>query len=121
MPAAIVALPALPLTPSGKLDRAALPAPPAPSAAPTRPPSAREAILARLFADVLEIEHVPLGDSFFDLGGDSISSMELARRARAAGLALSPGDVFRHESVEALAALIAREDPPITRSTHHGH
>ena len=114
VPAFIVCLAELPLTPSGKLDRTALRAPKlAPALSPpfAREPSAPEAVLAALVADVLQLEHVPLGDSFFELGGDSITSMEFVSRARAAGFAISPGDLFRHQSVEALAALTASAPP----------
>jgi aryl carrier-like protein len=67
------------------------------------PRTPREACLAKIFADVLELESVGIHDNFFDLGGDSLRSMELASRARAAGLAMTSRDVFRHPSVAALA------------------
>jgi amino acid adenylation domain-containing protein len=103
VPGAIVPLAALPLTPSGKLDQNALPAPESPRhrVAPGTP---AEEILAGIFADVLELEAVSIDDRFSDLGGDSLSSLELVTRARAAGLAITPNDVFRHQSVQALAA-----------------
>ncbi len=106
LPAAVVALPAWPLTPSGKIDRNRLPAPRFASG-PRAPSSASEHTLARLFAEVLELEQVGVDDKFFDLGGDSLSSMELVSRARAAGLEFTTGDVFRHQSVAALAAAAA--------------
>ncbi len=78
VPAAIVALEALPLTPNGKLDTRALPAPDYHDGehyrAPTNP---TEEILAGLYADALGIDKVGTEDSFFDLGGDSISAMRL--------------------------------------------
>lgn len=100
----IVSLEALPLNPSGKLDRSALPAPSL-ALGGAHPQTPAEEILARIFAEVLELEAVGVHDKFFDLGGDSISSMELASRARAAGLPITPVDVFRQQSVQALAAL----------------
>ncbi|HVE79968.1 MAG TPA: amino acid adenylation domain-containing protein, partial [Gemmatimonadaceae bacterium] len=105
VPAAIVSLPALPLTPSGKVDRPALPAPTFASASPRAPRTPQEQIVADLFAEVLQREHVGLDDNFFELGGDSIRSMELVRLARDAGLAIRPRDVFEQQTVAALAAV----------------
>uniref|UniRef100_A0AAU1ZUG3 Non-ribosomal peptide synthase/polyketide synthase n=1 Tax=Streptomyces sp. NBC_00093 TaxID=2975649 RepID=A0AAU1ZUG3_9ACTN len=105
VPAAFVVLDALPLTPSGKLDRRALPAPDfATETTDTLPRTPREEILCRLFADVLNLERVGVDDDFFTLGGDSIVAMQLVARVRAAGLAVSPRDVFRHKTAAGLAA-----------------
>ncbi|MFP1624592.1 amino acid adenylation domain-containing protein [Streptomyces sp. 5K101] len=107
VPSAVVRLDgALPLTPNGKLDRRALPAPRWTAMggddAPTTP---AETALAGLFADVLGLPSVGVHDSFFELGGDSIVAIQLVNRARAAGFALTPRDVFRHRTVAALARL----------------
>ncbi|MFJ6598855.1 amino acid adenylation domain-containing protein, partial [Streptomyces violaceusniger] len=109
VPSAIVALGHLPLTPNGKLDQKALPAPERTAAAPGRAPTtAHEETLCRLFAEVLGVTEVGVDESFFDLGGDSIVSIQLVSGARKAGLVITPRDVFRHRTVEALAA-VARE------------
>ncbi|MGO4757449.1 condensation domain-containing protein, partial [Streptomyces sp. 2MCAF27] len=55
------------------------------------------------FTDILGLDHVGVDESFFALGGDSILSLTLVSRARAAGLAISPREVFEHRSVAALA------------------
>ena len=90
VPAAVVVLEALPLTVNGKLDTRALPAPEYQDADHYRAPAdAVEEILAGIYAQVLGVERVGVDDSFFDLGGDSISSMQVVARARAAGAALS--------------------------------
>ncbi|MBO0837755.1 MAG: hypothetical protein J2P28_19890, partial [Actinobacteria bacterium] len=69
-----------------------------------RPPrSAREEILCRLFAEVLGVPRVGIDDSFFELGGDSIVSIQLVSRAREAGLEFDRRDVFVHQSVGELA------------------
>jgi non-ribosomal peptide synthase protein (TIGR01720 family) len=106
VPAAFVCLDALPLTANSKLDLAALPAPDftarAEVVAPPRTP--REEILCRIFAEVLGLPRAGVTSSFFELGGDSILSLQLISRARAHGLALTARDVFRHQTVEALAA-----------------
>ncbi|WP_156764542.1 non-ribosomal peptide synthetase, partial [Mycobacterium sp. E3247] len=86
IPAAVVVLDALPLTPNGKLDTRALPAPEYSDADRYRAPdNAVEEILAGIYAQVLGLDRVGVDDSFFDLGGDSISSMQVVTRARAAG------------------------------------
>ncbi len=92
VPTALITLDALPLTPSGKLDRAALPAPDlAGSAGAIAPRGIREAVLTALYADLLGIPNAGAEDSFFALGGDSILSIQLVARARKAGMALTPG------------------------------
>ncbi|MFF6783531.1 amino acid adenylation domain-containing protein [Streptomyces sp. NPDC012510] len=111
VPGAWVVLDALPLTPSGKLDRAALPAPRAVRATVTRAPgSPREQVLTEIFAAVLKLPEVGVEDDFFLLGGDSISSIALCSRARRAGLVIGPRDVFAHRTPAALAATAGVEE-----------
>ncbi|HWD02363.1 MAG TPA: amino acid adenylation domain-containing protein [Amycolatopsis sp.] len=106
VPAAVVPLADLPLTPSGKLDRRALPAPEFETGddAPSTP---REEALGDLVAGVLGLPRVGVHDDFFRLGGDSIVAMQLVARARAAGLLLDTRDVFRHRTVAGLAEVAA--------------
>ncbi|WP_459965279.1 amino acid adenylation domain-containing protein, partial [Mycobacterium avium] len=113
VPAAVVALDAIPLTPNGKLDARALPAPEYSDADRYRAPdNAVEEILAGIYAQVLGVERVGVDDSFFDLGGDSISSMQVVTRARAAGLAVRTRDIFTEQTVARLARVagVADED-----------
>ncbi|WP_156664286.1 condensation domain-containing protein, partial [Mycobacterium sp. 852002-51613_SCH5001154] len=78
IPAAIVALPALPTTINGKLDTRALPPPEYTDTDHYRAPgSAIEEILAGIYAQVLGLERVGIDQSFFDLGGDSLSAMRV--------------------------------------------
>ncbi|MFI1206414.1 amino acid adenylation domain-containing protein [Streptomyces sp. NPDC020802] len=104
VPAAYVVLDALPLTPSGKLDRAALPAPQAIRAEARAPRDERERALTEIFTAVLGLDEVGIDDDFFMLGGDSITSIGVSSRARRAGLDLNPRDVFEHRTPAALAA-----------------
>ena len=104
VPTAVVVIDALPLTANGKLDNRALPAPEYVAAEHYRAPStATEEILAGIYAQVLGLERVGVDDSFFELGGDSILSMQVVARARAAGLLFRPRDVFVEQTVARLA------------------
>ncbi|MGH3757813.1 amino acid adenylation domain-containing protein [Actinophytocola sp.] len=116
VPSAVVAVDGrLPLTPNGKLDIRALPEPDwAGLAGDTAPGTDAERELAGAFASVLGLPSVGVHDSFFALGGDSIVAIQLVSRARAAGLLITPRDVFRHRTVAALAATAQ----PLT--TRHG-
>ena len=104
VPVAVVVLEALPLTVNGKLDTRALPAPDYGDGDRYRAPAdAVEEILAGIYAQILGLERVGVDDSFFDLGGDSILSMQVVARARAAGLMCRPRDIFVEQTVARLA------------------
>ncbi|WP_344571551.1 amino acid adenylation domain-containing protein, partial [Streptomyces fulvorobeus] len=109
MPTAFVTLDALPVTRTGKVDRRALPAPEFTGSGATRPPrDAREELLCGLLTDVLGVTDIGIDDDFFELGGDSITSIQFAVRAHREGLPISPRDVFERRTVAELA-LAARE------------
>ena len=104
VPAAIVVLDALPLTVNGKLDKRALPAPEYQDVDRYRAPADPvEEILVDIYAQVLGVERVGVDDSFFELGGDSILSIQVVARARAAGVLFKPRDVFVEQTVASLA------------------
>ncbi|MGH3874774.1 MAG: amino acid adenylation domain-containing protein [Pseudonocardiaceae bacterium] len=109
IPAVFVVLDALPLGPTGKLDRTALPAPDAPLVSEqgyVAPRTDTEQTLARVWSEVLGAEQVGLTDNFFELGGDSILSIQVVSRARHAGLRVSSRDVFFHQTIIELAAVV---------------
>ena len=118
VPATVELLPALPLSPNGKLDRHALErrCRQAPVAAPARrrpyvaPRGAIETTLARTWQRVLRTEQVGADDDFFELGGDSILSIQIAARALAEGLVFSPQAVFEHPTVARLATIAAKSE-----------
>ncbi|MEV6584099.1 amino acid adenylation domain-containing protein [Streptomyces sp. NPDC051582] len=110
VPAALVQLDALPLGPTGKLDRAALPAPDHAGGGGRAPRTDKERTLCAVFADVLGVGEVSADDSFFAMGGDSIVSIQLVARARAAGLIVTPRQVFERKTVEGLAAVAVEVD-----------
>ena len=115
VPSAFVALDRLPLTTSGKIDRGALPAPTAdaePETAYVAPRTAIERELAAIWAEVLGVERVGVSDNFFGLGGDSILSIQVVSRARRTGLRLTSRDVFLHQNVAELAAVVTRDTAP---------
>ncbi|MFE5614627.1 amino acid adenylation domain-containing protein [Streptomyces sp. NPDC056524] len=108
VPTAVMALDTLPLTPSGKLDQNALPSPSvAPRAGGRAPRDAHERALCEIFTDVLGMTGIGADDDFFVLGGDSLTSIAVATRARERGLTISPRDVFEHRTPAALAATAA--------------
>ncbi|MFI5771623.1 amino acid adenylation domain-containing protein [Streptomyces sp. NPDC051658] len=104
VPTALVPIDRLPLTPSGKLDAAALPASGTTAAARREPATAAEAVLLGVFRDVLGTDDIGPDDNFFDIGGDSIVSLQLVSRVRRQGLGLTPKDVFDGETVAGIAA-----------------
>ncbi|WP_156750062.1 non-ribosomal peptide synthetase, partial [Mycobacterium sp. E2479] len=108
VPTAVVVLDALPLTTNGKLDVRALPAPEYQGGDRYRAPAnVTEEILAGIYAQVLGLARVGVDDSFFELGGDSILSMQVVAHARAAGLVFRPRHVFVEQTVARLARVAA--------------
>ncbi|CAK15987.1 non-ribosomal peptide synthetase [Pseudomonas entomophila] len=111
VPAQFIVLERMPLSPNGKLDRKALPAPEpvAPSTDYEAPATAAEQVLATIWQGLLGLEQIGRQDNFFGLGGDSIISIQMVGRARQQGLNLTPRDVFKHQTIAALAAVASTQ------------
>ena len=108
VPSAIVVVDALPMTPNGKVDVAALPTP---DASPTQgyeaPRTATEAALAEIWAEVLGVERVGIHDEFFALGGHSLLVAQVMWRVRdALGLTAPVSRFFLHPTVAQLAEVL---------------
>ena len=108
VPAAVVVIEALPLTVNGKLDKRALPAPEYQGADGYRAPgSLTEEILAGIYAQVLGLERVGVDDSFFELGGDSLSAMRvIASVNKSLDAGVSVRAVFEAPTVAQLASRV---------------
>jgi amino acid adenylation domain-containing protein len=113
VPSALLALPAFPLTPNGKVDRKALPDPePDPRARSSMMGMARDDIevkISIIFAKLLGRTMVGIDDNFFELGGHSLLAVRVTRELnRAFGLELSVGALFENPTVAGLAALVRK-------------
>ncbi|MFT7866116.1 MULTISPECIES: non-ribosomal peptide synthetase [Amycolatopsis] len=115
VPAAIVPLPAFPVTPNGKLDRTALPEPGF-AARGRAPETATEQALCEIFAEVLGVAVVGADDDLFTLGGHSMLLVVLRNRiTERLGTELPIAEFFRTPTAAGLAALLNEdEDYPCT-------
>jgi amino acid adenylation domain-containing protein len=110
VPATVTILDRLPVTPNGKVDTAQLPEPQTDSADGTPPRTPVEKLLAELWIDLVDADHVTVEDDFFALGGHSITAMRFAARlAEETGLVLPLVDIFLHPTLGDLAALVVDE------------
>jgi natural product biosynthesis luciferase-like monooxygenase protein len=107
VPTSVVVIDALPETPNGKIDRKALPAPTGgaiPPAPPTAPSGEMQQQVADIWRDVLRLDVVGVDDNFFDLGGHSLLTIEVAHRlGEVIGRALPITDLFRFPTIRTLA------------------
>jgi len=118
VPSALVTLPSLPQTTSGKIDRSALPEllverESTRTTLYVAPRTTDERALAAIFAEVLRLDRVGVDDNFFDLGGASSQAVEIIGRAASLGYALSPDVLFRMPTIAGVAEA-CRLPQPIT-------
>ncbi len=111
VPSAIVVMPAMPLTPNGKIDRRALPAPRGAAAQATAAPTSEiEKTIAAIWCDLLGLPNVGTSDNFFDLGGHSLLVVQVQRRLReATRKEVAITDMFRFSTIRELAAHLGGE------------
>jgi acyl carrier protein len=114
VPSVWMALPALPLTSRGKVDREALPPPPPPDAGPREAPrGALEETVERLWREVLGIPAAGRDDNFFDLGGHSLALATVHERLQAElALRIPLVDLFENPTVRTLAARLEGQAVP---------
>lgn len=116
VPAVFVSLEAFPLTPSGKIDRRALPEPGRPES--TRgyvaPRTELEEVLAIIFSEVLQVERIGIFDDFFELGGHSLLATQISSRIREAlHVELPVRRIFESPAIDGLArAMLENENDP---------
>ncbi|MBW4543130.1 MAG: amino acid adenylation domain-containing protein [Symplocastrum torsivum CPER-KK1] len=116
LPTVFVMLDALPLLPSGKVARHALPDPDTGKSELEKtfvpPRTAVEKVLASIWSDVLRRELVGVEDNFFELGGDSILSLQIISKANQAGLKLAPKHLFQYQTIAELAEVAGTTQTP---------
>jgi amino acid adenylation domain-containing protein len=122
MPGSFIWLDSFPVTPTGKLDRGALPetdaARPAMEQAFEPPRAGAEARLARLWSDQLRIERIGRHDDFRVLGGDSITSVRLVSAIESEfGVGLAPGEILRSPTIARLAMRLEKSRAPLAASS----
>lgn len=113
LPTVLMELAGLPLSSNGKLDRKALPVPDFRLQFADQyvaPRDDAEKTLVRIWSEVLRIDQVGIDDNFFALGGDSILAIQVAGRARQAGLTFMPRQLFELQTIAKLAATIAQAE-----------
>ncbi|MEO5376862.1 MAG: amino acid adenylation domain-containing protein [Magnetococcus sp. DMHC-6] len=111
IPAFLVVLAILPMTANGKIDRKALPQPNVKQMELenyVEPTNELERILAQIWANVLGVDRVGIHANFFELGGDSIMSIQVVSRAGEAGLKLTPQSLFQHQTIAELALVVEK-------------
>lgn len=114
LPSRFVVLDAFPLTPSGKIDRRALPSPgtdPELNEGYVAPRNDLEEVLAAIFSDVLQVERVGVFDDFFALGGHSLLSTQIASRIREAlHTEVSVRKIFEEPTINGLSRIMLQEE-----------
>ncbi|AKA44315.1 non-ribosomal peptide synthetase [Paenibacillus polymyxa] len=119
IPAHFVQLPRMPLTPNDKIDRKALPAPEGNAltgGAYVAPRNEAERTLADVWQAVLNADRVGVTDHFFELGGDSIKSIQVSSRLHQAGYKLEIRDLFKYPTISQLSLHVK----PIGRTIDQG-
>lgn len=116
LPTAFVQLNHIPRTANGKVDANALPVvaarTPSSDTATAQPRTDTEAVLARIWSEVLHLDSIGIYDDFFDLGGNSILNIQIISRIRDAGFNLHPSQFAQYSNIAELAALLDHASSP---------
>ena len=107
VPSVFVTLESLPLTPNGKVDRKALPAPDITERETeyVAPRTEVEQILTKIWQELLPVNLVSIHDNFFEIGGDSILTIQVISRAKNSGIQISAKQIFQHQTIAELATV----------------
>ncbi|MGG0219378.1 amino acid adenylation domain-containing protein [Bacillus mycoides] len=105
VPSRFVTMEAIPLTANGKVDREVLPMPEEEqtNSEAVAPRNSNEKILATIWKQVLGVKKVGIHDNFFEIGGDSILSIQIISQASQEGLKLTPKQMFECPTIAELA------------------
>ena len=118
VPAVVMSIPIMPLTPNGKVDRKALPVPPradrsasaSGSAASAAPKAGAEATVTDIWQRVLGLQQIGLRDNFFDIGGHSLLIIQVLKELREKFTRpIQMTDLFRHTTIETLSKFLEGE------------
>jgi amino acid adenylation domain-containing protein len=131
VPAVVICLPSMPLTPSGKVDRRSLPQPDRrvldQHLSFVAPRHAVEVQLAQIWSDVLQLPKIGVNDDFFELGGDSLIAMRLMQAiAQQFGQALPLATLLAHRTIAEMAMVLQSvshplPQPPLIALQTQGH
>jgi len=118
VPAQLHILAEWPRLPNGKIDRKSLPKRDEQQLlsndAYAAPRSSVEQTLATIWEEVLKRSPIGIHDNFFEIGGDSILSIQIIAKARKAGLAMAANQLFEHQTIAALSLFVAEAAPSIS-------
>ncbi len=118
LPSSITQVDTIPLLPNGKIDTSALRElngikKSQDTSEKHAPNTEAEHTLLAIWQEVLKVRDIGIHENFFELGGDSILSIQLIAKARKAGMALTPNQIFDNQTIASLAEYIASKEKPV--------
>ena len=116
-PNSIVQLEILPKLPNGKLDLKAIPSEPepiTPAGDSENPISGIEKQLIKIWQEVLGFEPIHISDNFFEIGGDSILSIQIVAKARQEHIVIAPNQLFEHQTISELATVVRYDSKQVS-------
>ena len=112
IPSSFVEIDKIPLLPNGKVDRTSLVnieviSKPNETRTIVKPKNDMEQKLLDIWKDILNIKNLNTTDNFFEIGGDSILSIQIIAKARKAGISIAPNQLFEHQTISELAMFVS--------------